>query len=117
MKTHSRILIGLIASLVASIMVAVVAFSVLRSMHGESIRIATFGEVAYEVRALQVLTASFKEESVQSDIRQAKAILLSLDKLLKNFSSRAPRERVLIEQLQRSRRELGPLIDQWFASG
>jgi PAS domain S-box-containing protein len=117
MKTHSQILVGLIASLAASIGIAVVAMSILRGMNAESRRLATVGDLGYKARALQGLTASFKEESVRSDVRQAKAILLSLDNLLKNLSSRAPREQVLIEQLQRSHQELGPLMDQWFASG
>ena len=66
---------------------------------------------------LHVLTASFKEGSGRSDIRQVKEILLSLDSLLKNMSSRVPREQVLIEQLQKSHKELSPLIDQLFVSG
>lgn len=117
MKTYLRMLLGLIASIAVAIVIAIAAFGLLRDMSAESSRIDTFGEVAQKARALQVLTASFREDSARSDIQQAQRLLSSLDDVLKTLVSRQAREQVLIEQLARGRRDLGPLIDQWFTSG
>src|SRR4051812_30592854 len=102
MKAPSRILLGVIASLGASTMIALIALSVLRGMNAEFQRIETLGEILDKTHALHALAAAFKEESARSDLQQAKQTLLSLDRLLKGMSSRAPREQILIEQLRRS---------------
>lgn len=117
MKTESRILFNVVASIAVSALIAVVAFSILREQNAEFKRIQIFGDITNKTYELHVLTASFREESVRSDVHQTREILLSLDGLLKNISSRDPREKILIEQLRKSHRELGPLIDQWFNSG
>jgi signal transduction histidine kinase len=117
MKTQSRILLSVISSVVVSIAVAFIAFSILRGMNTERKRITAFSEIIHKTHALSVLTASFKVESGRSDARQVKEILLSLGSLLKGISSQVPPEEALIRQLQQSHQELGPLIDQMLVSG
>ena len=117
MKTQSKILLSVLSSVAVSIVIAFIAFSILRGVNTELKRSQTFGDIIRKTNALQVLTGSFKEGSGRSDIRQVKEILLSLDGLLKKISPRAVHEQVLIKQLQNSHQELGPLIDQLFVSG
>lgn len=115
MKIGLKILISGVAALAASAVIGWVAFGVLRELQAEFERIDRLTEITDKTHALHVLTSSFKEESLRSDVRQAKAALASLDRLL-DMSSRAAREQILIEQLHKSQEELGPLIEQWFIS-
>lgn len=116
MKTKSRILISVVSSLAVSIVIALMAFSILKGMNTELRRGQTYMDIIDKTHALNILTASLKEESGKSDIRQVRGILLSLDNLLKGISSRVPGEAVLIKQLQKNNQELGPFIDQMFVS-
>jgi PAS domain S-box-containing protein len=116
MKIQSRILLGIVSSLVVSIVIASIAISLLGGTNAELKRITTFQDILDKTQTLQVLTASFEEGSGRSDISQARGILLALDGLLKNMSSWEPREEVLIRQLHKSHQELLPLLDQMFVS-
>jgi PAS domain S-box-containing protein len=116
MTTPSRIRLSLVSSITITGMVALVAFSILRGMDAEVRRMTALSEIADKTRALQILTASFREGSARSDNGQIGEILRSLDGLLRNMSPRAPREEVLTEQLRKGYREIGLLIEQWFAS-
>jgi two-component system CheB/CheR fusion protein len=116
MKMPSRILLGIVSSVVVSGVVAVTAFGILRDMQAEIRREQTLSEISDRTRVLHILVASLNERSAGSDVHQVKGMLESLDSVLKNMSSRSPSETVLIRRLRQAYRELGPLIDQWFSS-
>ena len=117
MKTQSKILVSIAASVAVAAVIALIAFSILRGMNNELARNRIYDQVIRKTRALNILTANLKEGSNQSDIRQVRSTLGSLDDLLSKMTSRAPRQEALIKQLQRNNLELGPLIDQMLATG
>ncbi|MHB8898460.1 MAG: PAS domain S-box protein [Thermoguttaceae bacterium] len=117
MKSQSGILLSVASSIATSSIIAIIALSILWGMEAESRRIETLDEIADKTYALHILTSSLREGSPRSDLRQVKGLLLSLESLLRDMSSRIPREEVLIEQLEKSHKELRPLIDQLFVVG
>ncbi|RJR40919.1 MAG: PAS domain S-box protein [Desulfobacteraceae bacterium] len=117
MKTQSRISLSVVSSLAVSIVIALIAFSILQNLNAEITRRRALNEIVDSTYTLHLLTASFREGSGWSDTREAKEILLSLETLLKGMSPRPGREKVVLEQLQKSYLELRPLIDQIFVSG
>ena len=112
MKIRSKILISMVASFTVAVLIALIAFAFLRGMNEELQRSRLYGEVIDKTHALNVLIASAKEGPSQSQVRQLRAILASLDKLLKKMTPRAPREEALIDQLLVNNKDLGPLINQ-----
>jgi PAS domain S-box-containing protein len=117
MKIQTRILLSIVSSFAVSVVFALIALAILHGMNTEFARSRIYDQIIRKTRALNILTAYLKEGSDQSDIRQVRSTLGSLDDLLSKAASRAPREETLIRQLQRNNRELGPLIDQMFATG
>ncbi len=117
MKIQSKILVSIAASVAVAATIALIAFSILRGMNTELARSRIYDQIIRKTHALNVLTASVKEGSGQSDIGQVKSILGSLDDLLSKMTYTGPREEALIRQMQRNNRELGPLIDQMFVTG
>ena len=112
MKIRSKILISMVASFTVAALIALIAFAFLRGMNEELQRSRLYGEVIDKTHALNVLIASAKEGPSQSQVRQLRAILASLDNLLKKMTPRAPREEALIEQLLVNNKDLEPLINQ-----
>ena len=117
MKIQSKILLSVIASVAVAAMIALIAFSILRGMNTEFARIRAYDQIIGKTHALNILAGYLKEGPGQSDIRQVRGALRSLDDLLGKMTSQAPREEALIKQLQRNNSELGPLIDQMFVTG
>jgi PAS domain S-box-containing protein len=116
MKTQSRILLSAVSSVAGSIVIAFIAFSILRGANTEFARGKACREVINKTHILNILTVSFKEGGGRSDIPQIKEVLLALDTLLKKMDAREPREQALIKQLQENHQELGPLIDRMLVS-
>jgi PAS domain S-box-containing protein len=117
MKNQFRILISVVSSIAVSIVIALIAFSLLKGMNTELKRSRVYSDVLDKTHALNIMTASFKEGSNPSDIRQARGVLHSLDNLLNGISSRTHGEEVIVRQLQKNNQELTPLIDQMIGSG
>ncbi|MFZ0927671.1 MAG: PAS domain S-box protein [Syntrophobacteraceae bacterium] len=117
MKPQSKILVSISASVAVAAVIALIALSILRGMNTELARNRLYDQVIRKTHALNTLTAYLKEGSEQSDVRQVRGTLGSLDDLLSKVASRAPREEALIKQLRRNNLELGPLIDQMLATG
>ena len=65
-------------------------------MNDELQRSRLYGEVIGKTHALNILVASAKEGPSQSQVRQFRAILASLNNLLKKMSPQVPREEALI---------------------
>jgi PAS domain S-box-containing protein len=117
MKIQSKILVSIAASFAVAAMIALIAFSILKGMNTELARIRVYDQIIRKTHALDILAGYLKEGSGQSDIRQVRGTLGSLDDLLSKMTSRAPREENLIRQLQGNNSELSPLIDQMFVTG
>ena len=117
MKIQSKILVSITASFAVSAVIALIAFSILRGMNAELARIRIYDRIIGKTHALDILAGYLREGSDRSDIRQVRDTLRSLDDLLSNMTSLAPREEALLKELQRNNRELGPLIDQMFVTG
>ncbi|MHB8110399.1 MAG: hybrid sensor histidine kinase/response regulator [Syntrophorhabdaceae bacterium] len=117
MRTQSRILFGVISSLVASIVIALIAFSALHTTNTELKRIETFTDIVNKAHALQLLITSFEEASGWADVRKVRTMIQSLHGLLEKPQSQEPGENILIAQLQKSDQELQLLMDQILVSG
>ncbi|MGA2402318.1 MAG: GAF domain-containing protein [Syntrophobacteraceae bacterium] len=117
MKIQSKILVSIVSSVAVAAVIALIAFSILQGMNAEFARGRMYDEIINKTNAVNVLVASLKEGSGQSDVRQVKETLVSLDDLLKKMTSLVPREEALIRQLQKNNEELGPVIDQMLVSG
>ena len=116
MKFRSAILIGVVSSIAVSLVIALIAFSILKEMNTELRQGPLYDEIIDKNHALNILVASFVQGAEQDDVSQVKGILQSLDKRLKEIPSRVPGEEVLVRQLQRNNREVGPMIDQMILS-
>jgi PAS domain S-box-containing protein len=116
MKIQSKILVSIAVSVAVAAVIALIAFSFLKGMKTELARIRVYDRIIGKTHALDSLAGYLKEGSRQSDIRQVRGTLRSLDDLLSKMTSEAPREEALIKQLQRNNRELGSFIDQMFAT-
>jgi len=116
MKPKYVIRLAVVVSIAVTSVIAFVAFGLLRDMEAELRRLDTLNEIADKTRALHILAATDTGGSDQADVRQIKTMLQSLKALLKEPVAQTAREEVLIQQLGKSYNELGPLIDQWFAS-
>jgi len=117
MKIRSKILASMVASIAVAATVALVAFTFLRGMNDELARSGLYTEIIDKTHALNVLVASAKEGPSQSQSRQLRSILASLDNLLKQMTPQDPFEEALIGQLVSNNRELVPLIGQISDSG
>jgi len=117
MKTQSRILLSAVSSLVISLVIAFIAFSILRDTSREFARNKILTEIIDKTYALHLLTVSLIEGSGRRDIRQVKELLWSLDTFLNGMNSKVTREEGLILQLRKSHQELGPLIDRLIITG
>ncbi len=117
MKIQSKLLVSIAASIAVAAVVALVAFSILRGAETELARSSTYDQIIRKTLALNVLTASLSEGSGQTDIGQVRSLLASLDEILGQSASLAPREEALIGQLQKNVHELGPVISQIFVAG
>lgn len=112
---QSRIWAGIASSLAVSGVLALFAFSVVRGIGDDLARGRYYSEVINKTYALNLLVATFGEESNQRHIQQFGEVRSSLTKLLRDLSSSDVREESLIRQIQRNNQELGPLLDQYFA--
>jgi len=110
-------LVSIAASLAVAAVIALIAFSILGGMNTELARIRVYDMIIGKSHALNILAGYLKEGSDRSDIRQVRGTRRSLDDLLGKITSQVPGEEALIKQLQRNSGELGPLIDQMFATG
>ncbi len=112
MKIQSKLLVSIAASIAVAAVVALVAFSILRGAETELARSSTYDQIIRKTLALNVLTASLSEGSGQTDIGQVRSLLASLDEILGQSASLAPREEALIGQLQKNVREIRPIFGQ-----
>ncbi|RJR43133.1 MAG: PAS domain S-box protein [Desulfobacteraceae bacterium] len=112
MNSQSRIRLSIVSSIGFSLLIAFIAFHILRGMNEEFARTRVLTEVIDKTQALHLLTTSFMEGASRSDIRQIKGIVQSLGSDIMSLTSRVPREETLILQLRKSHQEIRPLIDQ-----
>jgi len=110
-------MVSIAASVAVAVVIALIAFSILKGMNTELARSRAYTDIIDKAHALNVLTASFKEGSGQSDIPQVKSVHESLSDLLSKMTSVEPGEEAFIGQLQKNNSELGLLIDQLFVTG
>jgi PAS domain S-box-containing protein len=117
MKTQSRILFSIVVSVGVSALIATSAFFIMRGMSIELERSRVYDEVIGKTHALNVLIATFTEDSDGTDISQLRQVRASLADLLKKLSSLDAREEALVRQIQRNNQELGLLLDLVLAPG
>jgi signal transduction histidine kinase len=91
------------------------AFSILRGISDDLARGQRYNEVINKAFALNLLIATFKDESGRRDMQQIGDVRRSLSKLLEDMSSSDAREESLIRQIRKNSQELGPLLDQFVA--
>jgi PAS domain S-box-containing protein len=115
MRIQSRISVSIVASLAVSGILAFLAFSVVRGIGDDLARGRGYGAVISKAFALNLLVATFDQESGQREMQQVGDVRTSLTKLLHGLSSSDAREESLVHQIQRNNQELGPLLDQFFA--
>jgi signal transduction histidine kinase len=115
MRIQSRIWVSIAASVAVSAVAGFFAFSILRGMSHDLARGQRYNEVINKAFALNLLIATFKEESGQRDMQQIGDVRRSLSHLLEDMISSDAREESLIRQIRRNNKELGPLLDQFVA--
>ena len=115
MRIQSRIWVSIAASLIVSVVIASFAFSVVRGIGDDLARGRHYSEVINKTFALNLLVATFDQESGPRALQQLGEVRASLTMLLDNLSSSDVREESLIRQIQRNNQELGPLLNQFFA--
>jgi PAS domain S-box-containing protein len=116
MRIKSRLVAGIVASILVSTVIACVALFILRDMKIELERSRVYDEVITKANALNVLMAALKEGSNPSDLPQILNVHSSLNELLKTMSSRDALEESLIRQIQKDNEKLGALLNQLPAS-
>ncbi len=117
MKIQSKIWLSIVVSVAVS---GVLTFFVLTSVRGigdDLARGRKYTEVILKAFALDLLVATFGQESGQRHIQQFAEVRASLTKLLDGLASADVREEFLIRQIQRNNQELDPLLDQFLARG
>jgi PAS domain S-box-containing protein len=115
MRIQSRIWVSIVASLVVSGVLALFVLSVVRGIGDDLARGRYYNEVINKTFALNLLVATFNQESGRRDLQQLGEVRVSLTKLLDGLFSSDVREDSLIRQIQKNNRELDPLLDQFFA--
>lgn len=112
-KLPSSIALSVVAAITASVAIGWAALGLLRDMAAEAARIETLSEMVDKTRALHIQAASLRDGSAHDgERRQIKNLLASLQRLLDGVPARSAREQLLVEQLRRGYRELGPLAEQ-----
>jgi signal transduction histidine kinase len=115
MRIQSRIWVSIVASVAIWAVGGFFVFSILRGISDDLARGQRYNEIINKAFALNLLVATFKEESGQRDMQQIGDVRRSLSKLLEDVSSSDAREEFLIKQIRRNNQELGPLLDQFVA--
>jgi PAS domain S-box-containing protein len=94
---------------------ALFVLSVVRGIGDDLARGRYYNEVINKTFALNLLVATFNQESGRRDLQQLGEVRASLTRLLDGLSSSDVREDSLIRQIQKNNRELDPLLNQFFA--
>jgi PAS domain S-box-containing protein len=111
MRTKSIITLSVVCSILISFVIAFLAFAVLQDMSAEISRNEIFQKLKKNTSAMQFLTLSFDEESVQSDFRQMNVIFQSLHNILETLTAETIREEALITQLKKGYGEIAFIIN------
>jgi PAS domain S-box-containing protein len=117
MRIKSSLALGIVASLLVSLVIAGVAFFILRSMRIELERSRVYDEAMIKANALNVLLASLQEGSNASDLLQIQNVQASLNDLLDKMAPMDALEESLIRQIKRENETLRFLLDQVSVSG
>ncbi|MCU0573811.1 MAG: PAS domain S-box protein [Syntrophobacteraceae bacterium] len=113
MQTQGRIWASITASLVVSGVLGFFAFSVVRGIDDDLARGRYYTEIINKTFALNLLVATFDQESSQRGLYQLGEVRASLTKLLDGLYSTDVREESLVGHIRKNNQELGPLLDQF----
>ncbi len=114
MKKWSRILVGIAASLVVSVLIASGAFWILQEVERETARGRIYNQVINKIHALNQLSAKYEGRRDQGYIHQIADIHKSLGNLLAEMASFDSSEDLLIGQIRSSNLDLGYSLDRLF---
>jgi PAS domain S-box-containing protein len=118
MRVQSKIWTSIAASIAVSVVIACLAFSIMRGMSNDFTQYESYGKIINEAFALNILVdnglKAENEESGERNLQQIGEVRETLSKALGSISSSNAREESLLRQIRKNNKELAPLIDQLF---
>jgi PAS domain S-box-containing protein len=116
MRTQTRVLTSVAASLAVSALITCIVYFVIRDMDNELARGRIYEEIMSKTYALNLMTARFRSQRDSSHIRQIQEIQGSLKNLLGALTYLDAREESLVRQIKMSSRELGYSLEKLISS-